>query len=73
VDTVYQSTSSGGAQQQFYTLKQAAFILNLCERTVRRLIERGHLSKCPLIRKILIPRKQVDTFADKHSEDEWKL
>jgi excisionase family DNA binding protein len=45
-----------------YDIKQAAFALNISTKTVRRLLWRGKLTSCKAMRKILIPRKQVEDF-----------
>ena len=45
-----------------YDIKQAAAALNTCTKTVRRLIARGLLTPCKGIRKILIPRQQIEEF-----------
>ena len=46
----------------FYDIKQAAFALNMCTKTVRRLIARGKLTSCKVLRKVLIPREQIEAF-----------
>jgi excisionase family DNA binding protein len=56
----------------FYTVPEAAFILNVSQKTVRRWVERGFLSKCNKTRKVLIPRKDVNDFPQKHSRQEWE-
>ena len=45
-----------------YDIKQAAAALNTCTKTVRRLVDRGLLTNCKAVRKILIPRKQIEEF-----------
>jgi excisionase family DNA binding protein len=42
----------------YYTVRETAQYLNVSEKTVRRLIERGHLPTSDLIRKKLIPRRK---------------
>jgi|GEM_PF-4569489 len=49
----------------FYTLKQAAIRLNVSEKTVRRWISRRLLSPSPALYKKLIPRQQVEGFAER--------
>lgn len=49
-------------EQLFYDINQAAFALNVCAKTVRRLIARGQLTTCKELRKILIPREQIEAF-----------
>ena len=46
----------------FYDIDQAAAALNVCTKTVRRLIARGKLTSCKHLRKILIPRNQIEGF-----------
>lgn len=45
-----------------YDIKQAAVALNCCTKTVRRLIKRRLLTPCKALRKVLIPRKQIEEF-----------
>ena len=45
-----------------YDINQAAFRLNMSTKTVRRLICRGRLTPCKALRKILIPKEQVENF-----------
>jgi excisionase family DNA binding protein len=45
-----------------YDIKQAAIALNVCTKTVRRLLRRGKLTSCKALRKILIPREQIAGF-----------
>jgi excisionase family DNA binding protein len=46
----------------FYDINEAAQVLNMSTKTVRRLLWRGKLTSCKAIRKILIPRKQIEEF-----------
>jgi len=46
----------------FYDIKQTAAALNMCTKTVRRLLARGKLTSCKAVRKILIPREQIAAF-----------
>jgi len=46
----------------FCDIKQTAAALNCCTKTVRRLIQRGYFCPCKVLRKILIPRKQIEGF-----------
>ena len=46
----------------FYDIKQAAQVLNMSTKTVRRLLWRGKLTSCKAVRKVLIPRKQIEEF-----------
>jgi len=51
----------------FYTLKEAAIVLRMIEKSVMRQIERD-LRKCKVFGRILIPRKDVESFMEKFSE-----
>ena len=51
-----------------YTIKEAAVELLMSPQSVRRQIDRGHLRKCKVFGRVLIPRKDVDTFFEKYSE-----
>jgi len=50
-----------------YTIPEAAKALRMSEKSVRRQIDRGHLRKCKVFGRILIPRKDVETFFEKFS------
>jgi excisionase family DNA binding protein len=45
-----------------YTIEEAAVVLNCSTKTIRRLIARKYLTSCTVLRKKLIPRKQIETF-----------
>jgi excisionase family DNA binding protein len=47
----------------FYTIKEAAVELNVCTKTVRRLLDRGVFTASKAVRKKLIPRAQIEGFA----------
>lgn len=47
-----------------YTLKEAALFLNVSTRTVERLIERKLLRRNKALRKILIPRSELERFLE---------
>lgn len=49
-----------------YDIKQAATALNTSTKTVRRFLILGRLTRCKGIRKILIPRKQIEEFIKAH-------
>jgi excisionase family DNA binding protein len=46
----------------FYTIPEAAVVLNVCTKTVRRLIARRYLTASKVLRKKLIPRSQIEAF-----------
>lgn len=48
-----------------YTLKEAAVFLNVSTRTVERLIERKLIRRNKALRKILIPRAELERFLEK--------
>jgi len=43
-------------------INQAAIVLNCSTKTIRRLLRRGKLTSCNVLRKVLIPRKQIEEF-----------
>ena len=45
-----------------YDIEQTALALNCCTKSVRRLIRRGFFKPCIALRKVLIPRKQIEDF-----------
>ena len=45
-----------------YDIKQAAAKLNVSTKTIRRLLRRGKLTSCKLLRKVLIPCEQIENF-----------
>lgn len=45
-----------------YTVKETAQVLKTSTKTVRRLIKRRFFAPCKALRKILIPRSQVEAF-----------
>ena len=51
-----------------YDINQAAAALNMSIKSVRRQIWLGRLTPCKAIRKILIPRKQIESFYTKYCD-----
>jgi hypothetical protein len=45
-----------------FDINRVAAALNCCPKSVRRLIQRGYLSPCNALRKILIPKSQIEAF-----------
>lgn len=43
-------------------INQTAALLNCCTKSVRRLIARRLLTPCNALRKVLIPRSQIEAF-----------
>jgi excisionase family DNA binding protein len=52
----------GVPDKKNYTLKEAAIYLNVSTRTVERLIQRRLLRRNKALRKILIPRSELESF-----------
>ena len=50
-----------------FSVKEAAQMLGVSEKTVRRLINRGLLRSSRAIRHLLIPRKAIERFLDETS------
>jgi excisionase family DNA binding protein len=50
-----------------YTVSEAAYYLNLSEKSIYRLIQRGELRTCPLFRTKMIPARDVEEFYEKNS------
>ena len=50
-----------------YNIEEAAIKLRMSVKSVRRQIDRGHLRKCKVFGRVLIPRKDVDAFIEKFS------
>lgn len=57
--------SVGGIERKNYTLKEAAIYLNVSTRTVERLIQRKLIRRNRALRKILIPRTELDGFLER--------
>jgi DNA-directed RNA polymerase specialized sigma24 family protein len=49
-------------QQRFFSVKQTADILNVSEKSVRRLLERGLLKSSNALRVKRIPRASIEAF-----------
>lgn len=45
-----------------YDINQSAAALNCSTKSIRRLILLGHFCPCKALRKILIPRQQIEAF-----------
>ncbi len=50
-----------------YTLEEAAIKLRRSGKTIRRLIDRGLLRRDKTFYKVMIPRKDVDSFFERNS------
>jgi len=51
-----------------YTLAESATRLRMSQKTVRRHIDKGNLRRCTKFGRVLIPRKDVETFFERNSE-----
>jgi len=56
------ASKSTAPEPLVHTIEETAIILNCSTKSVRRLIHRGFFSPCKALRKILIPRKQIEDF-----------
>jgi excisionase family DNA binding protein len=45
-----------------YTVEEAAAVLRISTKSVRRLLQRGFFTNSKALRKILIPRTQIENF-----------
>ncbi len=52
-------------ERKNYTLKEAAIYVNVSTRTIERLIQRGLLRRNKSLRKIYIPKSELDRFIEK--------
>jgi hypothetical protein len=66
-ETTIQESQTPPANVAAYYIREAATILRMSEKSVRRQIERGNLRRCTKFGKVMIPRKDVDTFYERHS------
>ena len=57
-----ETTPAVQVEPLFYDINQAAQALNLSTKSVRRLLRRGRLTCCKAVRKVLIPREQIEEF-----------
>jgi excisionase family DNA binding protein len=67
-DTVQQKEIQPLVVPTAYNIEQAAALLNVSTKTVRRLIDRGLLRKNKTLGRILIPKSDVEKFHEKNSE-----
>jgi len=58
--TQYQKSS---LPKLFFNIKEAAFMLSVSEKSVRRLLERGLLKSSPALRIKLITKDSIEAFA----------
>ena len=62
VQTLNSAAAPSLPQPLLLDIKQAAAALNCCTKSIRRLIQRGYLSPCKALRKVLIPKPQIEAF-----------
>lgn len=48
--------------KRLHTLRETACILNVSEKSVRRLIDRGLLRSCDALRHVRVPAEAIDEF-----------
>jgi excisionase family DNA binding protein len=53
-------------QQATYTPKQAAAELQVCERTVRRMIEAGQIKRIPGTNRVIVPASEITKLLTTH-------
>ena len=56
-----------------YGIREAATLLRMSEKSVRRLIDRGCLRKCKVFGRIRIPCKDVHGFVERFSETSFAV
>ena len=59
---IINSPEQSGNKRRAYLLHEAAEILGISTKSVRRLIERGLLKHSKALRKIIIPAGEIDRF-----------
>jgi excisionase family DNA binding protein len=57
-------TASGPRLRLAFSVKEAAQILGVSEKSVRRLVDRRLLRPSRALRHLLIPRKEIERFLD---------
>lgn len=62
------NTNMAAPQVAAYTMAEAAQLLRMSQKSVRRQIDRGNLRRCSKFGRILIPRKDVDGFFEKFAQ-----
>lgn len=67
-ETVGTALNSPNFQVSGYNINEAAAVLRISEKSVRRLISRGFLRKSKAFGKIRIPTKDVHSFLEKTAE-----
>ncbi len=60
------NSSQTATAPAFFSIAQAALILNVSEKTIRRFLLRGLLRASNATRKKLIPRGDVETFFERN-------
>jgi excisionase family DNA binding protein len=52
-----------------YSVREAADLLGVSEKSIRRLIDRGLLKASRALRHLLIPRKEIERFLERTTLD----
>lgn len=61
------ASAAGPPLRLAYSVKEAALILGVSEKSVRRLIDRGLIRPSRALRHLLIPRKEIERFLEETS------
>ena len=67
LNTNYTQSNTTEIQPEAYYINEVAVRLRMSTKSVRRQIDRGNLRKCSKCGRILIPRKDVETFFERTS------
>jgi len=62
MNTTANANPDNRPQPRVYTVEEAAIVLKVSTKTIRRLLARRLLTGSKALRKILIPREQIDAF-----------
>lgn len=62
MNTVIGANNNPVPERRVYTVGEAAIVLNVSTKTIRRLLARRLLTGSKALRKILIPKEQIEAF-----------
>ena len=65
-DDLIMSATTTATECQTLDISDAATALGVCKETVRRLVRRKVLRKLPGLRRILIPRAEIQRYLNEH-------
>jgi len=65
MERVNTKASKVALPRRAYSIREVAAALGICERSVRRLIARGLLKPCRVLRHLLIPAEQLEELLKK--------